>query len=303
MPGTYDPELNLIYWGTSNPAPDFDGGPRPGDNLYTDCVLALDPDTGKLKWYFQFTPHDTHDWDAESIPVLADLNYQGAMRKLLLHPNRNGFLYVLDRVTGRFLKGFPFVDRLDWAKGLDAQGHPIEVPNIDPTPEGRKVCPSTRGASNWMSPSFSPQTKLLYVPALEQCDSYVSSRRNPEPMHNMAGGGAESIADQPGQFFLRAIDPISGQRRWEYPMTGSATMWAGTVATAGGLVFFGDDDGHLVAVDAATGKDLWHYNMGQLLTASPITFSVHGKQYVSMAAGTDVFTFGLFESDQPKTRN
>jgi alcohol dehydrogenase (cytochrome c) len=299
MTGTFDPELHTIYWTTGNPWPDYYGGGRRGDNLYTDSVVALDADTGKLKWYFQFTPHDTHDWDAESIPVLADLPYQGQARKLLLHPNRNGFFYVLDRVTGQFLEAFPFVDRLDWAKGIDAKGRPIENPNIDPTPGGRRVCPSNRGASNWMSPSFNPETKLIYVASLEQCDSFVGIPHNPEPMHNATGGGAESIPTEPGKFYIRAIDPLTGSRRWEYAMTGPAAMWAGAVSTAGGLVFFGDDDGQLVAVDAATGRDLWHYNMGQLLTASPMTFSVNGKQYVSIASATDVFTFGLFEPARP----
>ncbi len=299
MTGTFDPELNMLYWTTGNPWPDYYGGGRHGDNLYTDSIVALDADTGKLKWYFQFTPHDTHDWDAQSIPVLVDLNYRGKVRKLLLHPNRNGFLYILDRVTGQFLKAYPFVDQLNWAKGIDAKGRPIENPNIEPIPGGRKVCPATRGAANWMSPSFNPQTRLLYVPTLEQCDNYVGMQRNPQPMHGLAGGGGESIPGEPGQFYLRALDPLTGERRWEHAMTGPATMWAGTVSTAGGLVLFGSDEGELVALNSSTGRDLWHYNMGQLLTASPISFSVHGKQYVSIASGTDVFTFGLFEPAAP----
>ncbi|MGH9583124.1 MAG: PQQ-binding-like beta-propeller repeat protein, partial [Bryobacteraceae bacterium] len=214
----------------------------------------MNADTGKLKWYFQFTPHDTHDWDAQSIPVLVDVSYQGKMRRLLLHANRNGFLYVLDRVTGQFLKAYPFVDLLNWAKGIDAKGRPIENPNIEPIPGGRKVCPATRGATNWMSPSFDPETKLLYVPSLEQCDNYVSMLHSPKPMHGLAGGGGEAIPGEPGKFYLRALDPITGQRRWEYTMTGPATMWAGTVSTAGGLVIFGNDQGQLVALDASTGK-------------------------------------------------
>ncbi len=295
MTGTYDPDLNIVYWSTGNPWPDYYGGGRRGDNLYSDSVVALDGDTGKLKWYFQFNPHDTHDWDAQSIPVLADLPYKGRTRKMLLHPNRNGFLYALDRVSGQFLYAHRFVDQLDWAEGIDAKGRPIEKPSMEPIAKGRRVCPSTRGASNWMSPSFDPQTKLFYVPTLEQCDNYISTERTPEPLHNLAAGGAEGIPTEPGKFFLRAFDPITGERKWQYAMTGPATMWAGTVATAGGLVFFGDDDGQLIAVDAYTGKDLWHYSMGQLLTASPVTFSVRGKQYVSIASASDIFTFGLFE--------
>ena len=295
MNGTYDPDLNLIYWPTGNPWPDFYGGHRRGDNLYSDSVVALDADTGKLKWYFQFTPHDTHDWDAQSWPVLVDAPWKGQIRKLLLHPNRNGFFYVLDRTNGEFLRAEPYVEKVTWAKGVDVKGRPIEVPDTEPTPSGRRVCPSIRGASNWMSPSYNLHTGLLYVPTLEQCDTFTSSSKKPEPMKNFAGTGAASIPSEPGKFYLRAFDPKTGEKRWEYPMTGKADMWAGTVTTAGGLVFFGDDDGHLVALDAKTGKHLWHFYMGQLLTASPITYMVEGKQYVAIAAATDVFVFGLFE--------
>jgi alcohol dehydrogenase (cytochrome c) len=166
---------------------------------------------------------------------------------------------------------------------------------MEPAPNGKRVCPSVRGASNWMSPSYNPQTGLLYVPTLEECDFYTSSAKTAEPMKNFAGTGGDTIPKEPGKFYLRAIDPHTGEKRWEYPMTGRGEMWAGTVSTAGGVVFFGDDDGQLVALDAATGKHLWHFYMGQLLTASPITFMADGKQYVTIASETDVFTFGLFE--------
>lgn len=295
MNGTYDPELGLVYWPTGNPWPDFTGKGRRGDNLYSCAVVAVDVETGKLRWYFQFTPHDTHDWDAQSIPVLVDMAWEGKPRKLLLHPNRNGFFYVLDRTNGEFLRAFSYIDELNWASGVDAKGRPVEIPDMDPKPGGKRVCPSVRGASNWMSPSWNPSTQLLYVPTLEQCDTYFASEKEPEPMKGFAGGGGEKIPTQPGKFYLRALDPKTGKRAWEYPMTGPATMWAGTVATAGGVVFFGDDDGQLVAVDAQSGKHLWHYQMGQLLTASPATFMVDGKQYVTIAAATDIFTFGLFE--------
>jgi len=296
MTGTYDPDLNLVYWSVGNPWPDLYGLERRGDDLYTCSVLALDPDSGKLKWYFQFTPHDTHDWDAQSIPVLVDLDFQGQQRKFLLHPNRNGFFYLIERTNGKFLHATPFVKKLNWATGIDAGGRPIEVPDMEPSLEGTKVCPSLRGASNWMAPSFDPQTDLLYVPALEQCDIFTRATSAPEPMKGMAGTGADQIPSEPGKFYLRALDPMSGgAMRWEYPMTGPATMWAGALSTAGGVVFFGDDDGQLVALNAETGKYLWHYSMGQLLTASPMTFSVEGKQYVSIASATDIFTFGLFE--------
>ena len=299
MNGSYDPELNLVYWAAGNPWPDLFGKVRKGDNLYTCSMLALDGDTGKLKWYFQFTPHDTHDWDAQSIPVLLDLPFEGKPRRVLVHANRNGYFYVLDRVTGEFLRGTPFVEKLTWATGLDPKGRPIELPDREPTPAGRLVCPSLRGASNWMSPSFNPQTGLLYVPVLEQCDIYTVSETVPPPKKDMMGGGGEAPPTQPGKFYLRAIDPKTGKSRWEYPMTGPGTMWGGTVSTAGGVVFFGDDDGQLVAADARTGKHLWHYSIGQMLTASPMTYSVNGRQYVSIAAGADVFTFGLFEPAAP----
>lgn len=293
MTGTYDPSLDTLYWATGNPWPDFSGSRRRGVNLYTDSIVALDAGTGKLKWYFQFTPHDTHDWDAQSIPVLADIDIKGQSRRVLLHANRNGYFYVLDRVTGQFLCATPFIDKLDWATGIDVSGKPIEVPNKEPSPEGRRVCPSVRGASNWMSPTYDPFTKLLYVPTLEECNVFTESMQKIEPMEDMGGGGAEEIPGEPGQFFLRAIDPATGKRRWEYPMTGRAEMWAGSVSTAGGLVFFGDDDGDLVAVDAISGRYMWHYHVSGTITASPITFAFAGKQYVSIAAASNVFTFAL----------
>lgn len=299
MSGSYDPELNLVYWTTGNPWPDYNGPIRRGDNLYTCAVLAVDPSTGKMKWYFQFTPHDTHDWDAQSMPVLVDLPWEGKPRKLLLHPNRNGFFYVLDRATGRYLRATPFVDKLNWASHIDAKGRPVENPGTEPTPGGVRVCPSVRGASNWMSPSFNPVTRLLYVPSLEQCDIYSTSMKMPEPGKGFSGGGGERIPTDPGKFYLRALDPLTGKRVWEYPMPGPAIAWAGTLSTAGGVVFFGDDDGHLVAVDAAKGGHLWHYQMGQQIFASPMTFMADGKQFVSIASQTDLFTFGLFEPVRP----
>ena len=297
--GTYDPELNLLYWTTGNPWPDFYGGARHGDNLYSDSLLALDADSGKLKWYFQFTPHDTHDWDAQAWPVLLDAPFGGRARKLLLHANRNGYFYVLDRATGEFLRATPFVERLNWAKGIDSQGRPIVNPGTEPSPNGTRVCPSVRGATNWMSPSYNPLTGLMYVPTVEECDMYSSSAKTPEPMKNFAGTGGESISKEPGKFYLRALDPLTGEKRWDYLMTGHGDSWAGTVSTAGGLVFFGDDDGQLVALDAASGRCLWHYYLGQTITASPVTYMADGKQYVTIVAATDVFTFGLFETAAP----
>ena len=299
MPGTFDPQLNLIYWPTGNPWPDFYGGDRPGDNLYSDSVIALDADTGKLKWYFQFTPHDVWDWDAQEFPVLLDLPFRGRERKLLVQANRNGYYYVLDRSNGEFLMGTPFVKKLTWSSGLDKKGRPILISGREPQLEGVETCPTVRGASNWMSPSYNPDSGLFYVVTLEGCDIYTSSEKEPIPKIGFAGTGGERPPRSGNQFFLRALRPSTGELAWEYPMTGPTTMWSGTVSTAGGLVFFGDDDKHLVAVDARTGHHLWHYNLGQPLFASPISFSVNGKQYVTIASQTDVVTFGLFEPVQP----
>ena len=293
--GSYDPDLNLIYWPTGNPWPDFYGGRRQGDNLYSDSVVALDADTGELEWYFQFTPHDTHDWDANEQLVLIDREYQGRKRKLMLHADRNGFYYLLDRATGEYLQATRFVERLDWATGIDENGRPIEVPDLEPSPSGVKVCPSVRGATNWMSPSINPALGLLYVVTLEMCDIYTGSAKEPVPSSGFRGGGNTQIPSEPGQFYLRALDSTTGEIRWEYKMTGPATMWAGTVSTAGGVVFTGDDDGALVALDARTGEHLWHFSMGNTLYASPMTFTADGKQYVTIATATDVFTFGLYE--------
>lgn len=306
LSGTFDPALNLIYWTTGNAWPDFYGENRKGDNLYSSSLLALDPDTGKMKWYFQFTPHDTHDWDAQSWPVLIDAQVQGKMRKLVLHANRNGFFYALDRVTGEYLHSSRLVEKLDWASGIDAKGRPIVLPGTDPTPNGNRTCPGVRGATNWMSPSFNPVTGLMYVVTLEQCDIFTSSSKEPEPKKNFSGGGAGPKPNEIGQFFLRAFDPKTGLKKWEYPMTGPGESWAGTVSTAGNVVFFGDDDGQLVAVDARDGKHLWHFNMGEGLTASPITYAVDGKQYVAIASATAIFSFGLHEPMKsvpvPKTK-
>ena len=293
--GTYDADLNLLFWPTGNPWPDFNGSRRPGDNLYSDCVLALDVDTGRLKWYFQFTPHDVWDWDANETPVLIDAEWKGARRKLLLHANRNGYYYVLDRVSGEYLLGTPFVTRIDWATGLDAKGRPIVAPKKEPTTGGNKICPSVRGASNWMAPSYNPKTGLFYVVTLEQCDIYTTSNKEGVPSTGFRGTGGEGIPSEPGEFYLRALDATSGKLRWQYKMPGPGVMWGGTVSTEGGIVFTADDDGNLVALDSITGEDLWHFPTGHSLFASPITYEVDGKQYVTIAAENEIITFALFE--------
>ncbi len=299
LSGTYDPDTNTLFWCTGNAWPDFYAGDRPGDNLYASSVLAIDADTGKRKWHFQFTPRDTHDWDAQSWPVLLEVPWQGKPRKVVLHANRNGFFYMLDRNTGEYLRSTRLVEKLDWASGIDAKGRPIEVPGKQPTPTGNRTCPGVRGATNWMSPSYNPATGLFYVVTLEQCDVFTSSAKKPEPNKNFSGGGASTKPNEIGQFFLRAFDPKTGGKVWEYPMTGPAESWAGTLSTAGGVIFFGDDDGHLVGVDAKTGGHLWHFQMGEGLNTSPISYAVDGKQYVAIASATAIFAFGLHEPVKP----
>ncbi len=300
MPGTYDPELNWIFWPTGNPWPDFYGGDRPGDNLYTDSVIAVDLATGEMKWHFQFTPHDVWDWDGQEPLLLLDLTIAGQKRKTVVQANRNGFYYVVDRLTGKFIRGNAFVDKLTWAKGLDDSGRPMVIDGMSPAPEGRLVCPTVWGAANWMADSYSPETGLHYVMTMEACDIFTSSSKEPQPKIGFAGTGAERQPRIDGRFVIRAIDPATGKRVWEYPLTGPTASWAGTLSTAGGVVFSGDDDKHIIALDAKTGKYLWHFNLGQTVDASPITWARDGKQYVTIVTRSDVFTFGLFEPSRPE---
>ena len=296
LTGSFDPELNLLYWGIGNPAPDFDGDVRLGDNLYTESVVALDADTGKLRWYFQFTPHDVHDWDSVEIPILIDATFRDKPRRLMLHADRNGFYYVLDRETGEFLHGTPFIDKLNWATGLTEKGRPIRVPGVEPTMHGNEVCPSTSGATNWMSPAYNPATGLFYLAAKEGCGiSYKAKQEfRPGGFGYMATGYTESPAD-PWQMFVRALDPLTGERQWQYKQETSRHYGAGLVSTAGGLIFAGDDQGFLTGLDAKTGKPLWHFNTGARISASPITYAVKGKQYVAVAAGSVVVAFALVD--------
>jgi alcohol dehydrogenase (cytochrome c) len=292
MPGTYDPESNTLFWGTSNPSPDFDGGVRPGDDLYTDCVLALDPDTGKLKWHFQFTPHDLYDYDATETPILVDAAYQGHARKLLVEANRNGFLYVLDRENGKFLSAVPFVEKLTWAKGIDPQGRPIRS-GLQPSPEGTKVCPGYGGATNWFAPSYSEATHFVYFLALEECETFFLKPQKFEAGKTFYSTGVKRIPGETSQKILLAYNLDTQSFAWKYPQVGSGHSDAGTMTTAGGLVFFGDDAQSFEAVDARTGKPLWHFTTGQDLGASPMTYAVQDKQFVAIAAGSDIFAFAL----------
>jgi alcohol dehydrogenase (cytochrome c) len=292
MPGTYDPELNTLYWTTSNAAPDFVGDGRPGDDLYASCVLALNPDDGKLRWYFQFTPHDLYDYDGTETPVLMDTEENGTPRKLLAQADRNGYFYVLDRTNGKFLRASPFVERLNWAKGIDASGRPILTGRI-PTADGTAICPGIEGATNWFSPSYNPSTGLFYVLALEACNIYYAKEEPFKKGQTFYDTGTKHVPDEHAQKILLALSLADGKTVWRYPQVGRGNTWAGTLTTAGGLVFFGDDAGALEAVDAANGHPLWHFNTGQNMSASPMTYAVDGVQYVTIAAGSDVFTFAL----------
>jgi len=288
--GSYDPELNLVYWGTGNPGPDLYGDERKGDNLYSDCLVALDADTGKLKWYFQATPHDLHDWDTTHVPMLLDLEWGGRPRKLLANANRNGFFYVLDRTNGQFLFAKPFV-RVTWAKEIGPDGRPVMLPGTDPTPEGNYQCPGLNGGTNWMSPSYNPQTGLCYVTAMEQCHKYFSSPQSYRDGHYFFGSAFQPQPGEKGWGALRAIDPRTGEIKWEFKHYSMA--WGGTLSTAGGLVFTGDTEGYSMAFDAKTGKVLWHVQTGAPVYAAPMTYALDGKQYVVLPAGSALFAAAL----------
>jgi alcohol dehydrogenase (cytochrome c) len=292
MPGTYDPQLDTLYWTTSNAAPDFVGDSRPGDDLYTSCVLAIDPTTGKLKWYFQFTPHDLYDFDANETPVLVDAEENGAQRHLLVQADRNGFFYILDRTNGKFLRATSFVEKLTWAKGVDASGRPVLSARI-PTREGMLICPGINGATNWFSPSYNPNTGLFYVMALENCNLFFAGPKEFVAGETFYNTGTKLPADQRSQKILVALSVADGKTVWRYPQAGDGNSWGGTLTTAGGLVFFADDANSLEAVEATTGGALWHFNTGQKISASPMTYAVDGVQYVVICAGSDVFSFAL----------
>lgn len=288
--GSYDPELNLLYWGTGNPGPDLYGGERQGDNLYSDSILALDPDTGTLKWHFQFTPHDVHDWDAAHVPLLVDMEFQGRPRKLLVEANRNGFFYVLDRTNGEFLLGKPFV-KVSWAKEIGRDGRPVVLPDTEPSEKGTYVCPDVTGATNWMSPSFSPQTGLVYVSARESCSIYFGSAIPYREGFGYFGSAEQPPAGEMPWGALRAIDPRTGEIRWEFRYY--TEPWGGTLATAGGLVFAANSEGYLLAFDARTGEELWHFQTGAVGGSAPMSFSLDGKQYILLPSGSALFAFAL----------
>jgi alcohol dehydrogenase (cytochrome c) len=294
LTGSYDPESKTVYWPTGNAGPDFNGDNRKGDNLYTCSILALDLATGKMKWHFQATPHDEWDWDAVQPVLLVDANWQGQPRKLLLQANRNGFMYVLDRTNGKLLLAKPLVKKLTWAKEIAPDGRPVMNPNQTPSKEGTLICPSVEGAANFFSTSFSPSTGLFYVNTLERCNIFTKTA-SPEwaAGRGYGGGGGRRAPDEQAQKILRAFDIQTGKIAWELPQEGNGDSWTGTLATASGLVFFGDDGGALGAADARTGKQLWSFPFTESLHTSPMAYMFDNKQYVGMIVGNLVYTFGL----------
>jgi alcohol dehydrogenase (cytochrome c) len=296
--GSYDPDLDTVYWPTGNPAEEYNGDARPGDNLYTDCILALDRKTGKLKWYYQFTPHDLWDWDSTETSVLVDAPWQGQTRKLMLHADRNGFYYVLDRTDGRLLLAKQFLKHLTWASGIGADGRPIKLPNQEPSASGTLVCPSQDGATNWYSPSFNPLTGLYYFQTNEKCSVY-SKREQPDWVAGQSYlGGTQRTAPNPKpQRILKAIDYQTGEVRWEIPQWGDANSWGGTLSTGTGLVFFEEEMGSLVAADAGTGRILWSFAANAAnWHASPMTYQFDGQQYIAVVSGGNVIALALTES-------
>jgi len=296
MPGTYDPQLDLIYWPTGNPGLDYNGDDRQGDNLYTDSILALEAKTGKMRWYFQFTPHDLHDWDAQEPPVLVDTQWQGQPRKLLVQANRNGFFYVLDRTNGQFLLGKQFLKNLNWAKGIDAKGRPI-LNDLQENAQGQTyVCPGFQGGANWYSTSFNPTTGLYYFSALERCNNFTKRTQEWQAGRGFQGGSANPAPGETYTKSLRAINIQTGEIAWDLPgVTMPATSSGGVISTASGLVFFCENSGSFIAADASTGKVLWDFPTNQTWKASPMSYVFDNKQYVAIAVGTSIMAFGLPE--------
>ncbi len=305
--GSYDPELDLTYWGIGNPGPDWNADQRPGDNLYSDSVVALDPDTGELKWHFQFTPNDGYDYDAVQVPVLVDIDWQGRPAKLMLWANRNGYFYVLDRVTGEFLTGTPFV-KVNWASGLDELGRPIATPQ----PAGQPTWPGNQGGTNWYPPSFSPRTGLVYFAAWENYATiYKKEESTYEPGRQFLGGGFDVLVPAPGapgvgigrrgpinywtnevgSGAVMAIDPKTGEQKWKFEQFDVSD--SGMLTTATDLLFTGGREGHFHALDARTGDLLWKASLGGQIVMAPITYQLGETQYVAVISGNILATFAL----------
>ena len=288
LTGSYDPELGLLYWPTGNPAPALNGDSRPGDNLYTCSLLALDAVTGDLRWHFQFTPHDTHDWDAANIPVLADAVWDGEPRRLVILANRNAFFYVLDRETGEFLRATEF-GKQTWAEGIDEDGRPILRPDTEPSEEGTLLWPTLGGAASWQSPAYDPGRRTLFVAALDVASRYYRSEPDYRPGEPFLAGYEESVGEPEGAF--RALDLDTGALRWEVKRQ-NHPRYLSLLATATGLVFTGDGDS-LLALDSDTGERRWSFRAGGPLLAGPMSYAIDGEQFVAAAAGPAVFSFSL----------
>ncbi len=288
--GTYDPELNLIYWGTGNPGPDFDGDVRPGDNLYTCSIVALDADTGKLKWHYQFTPHDVHDWDSTSDPVLIDYQHNGRMVKAVVMANRNGYYYALERATGKLLVAKAYT-KVTWSDGIGPNGRPILISGQDPTETGNRSCPGIGGGHNWQATSYSPQTGLYYFPTTDGCQLYFKTHQEFVEGLWYQASTTQGLPTEPTMGSIVALAPSTGEVRWRYELVSPPT--SGLLTTSGGLVFGGDREGYLFALDARTGKVLWKFQTGGMVIAPPISYSFRGKQYIAVAAGSAMFTFAL----------
>jgi alcohol dehydrogenase (cytochrome c) len=296
--GAYDPELNLLYYGIGNPGPDYHSDSRKGDNLYSDSIVALDADTGKLRWHYQFTPHDLHDWDATQVPILADLTIGGQPRKVVMFANRNGFYYTLDRTNGKVIVAKPYVVTT-WAKEVDSNGRPILLPGNVPDEKGALTCPEIQGGTNFWPPSYDPAQRLFFVNAREACATYYAWRQEYVPGERYTGGAGQRAKgpDQRAYGALRAIDPITGERRWEFEYITPST--SGLLSTASGVIFSGDAEGNFLAVDSRSGKFLWRFQMGSALHGtSAITYMLDGRQHVLVPAGSTLTSWAL--SDVPR---
>ncbi len=293
--GSYDPQTNLTFWGTGNPGPDWDGRARMGDNLYSCSVIALDADTGKLSWHYQFNPHNEFDWDATQVPVLADIDFAGKPTKAMLWANRNGVTYVLDRTNGKFLQGKSFV-KTNWYTGFDELGRPIVPVDKLTSKAGPLIYPGNQGGTNFYNPSFSPVTGLFYIPAWENSSTTYKIGEEPPEFHagqSFSGPFPGGGNNQEEQFSsIVAFDPKTGTRKWTHRLNANQTE-AGILTTASNVLFSGGRNGDFYALDARDGKLLWETNLGPSVSAGPMTWSVNGKQYVSIQAGAALFTFAL----------
>jgi alcohol dehydrogenase (cytochrome c) len=287
--GTYDPELNLVYWGTGNPTPVLNGTTRPGDDKWTCSIIAINPDTGKLAWGFSASPHDTHDWDAVEIPVLVDADFHGQPRKMLMQSSRNGYFFVLDRTNGKSLLTVPY-GPTNWALGIDKDGRPIPNPDKEPKPDGRLIAPDEGGLTNYRSPSFDPKTGLFIVDAHPSYSIYFA-----KPADGFYGWAGADYGLW-GKGVIEAIDYQSGKIRWSHDV-GSGGSGAGVLTTDSGLTFTGDSTGNILALDTKDGKTLWHSGTGAPMQTSPITYELDGRQYVVTGSGGVMFAWVLPRED------